>query len=337
MPTWVILRWYLWLWLGVQLINFPSVAAWVGSVSRTSKSCRPTIASLPSSSPQHEYKTSSISKLSGFLRTSSRLYNSINGRANEPQSRANTSLPQHVAIICDGNSRWARAKGLPTAAGHAAGAERLVQVLQTLQDKGVNYCTLYAFSTENWQRPRKEVEELMYTMEQTARRFRTQVLVSQAKVKVLGDLEDERIPSGLRDILMQIESETLALDAPEPRQTVCLAINYGGRQDILNAAKQFAKCALSTMDVDSMQEDDLAKHLSTRDIPDPDLLIRTSGEHRLSNFLLWNMAYTELYFTDTLWPDFDAKCVSDALSWYSQRQRRFGKRSSKPQAVSHNS
>lgn len=239
------------------------------------------------------------------------------------------ALPKHVAIICDGNSRWAKARGLPAAAGHAAGAERLVQVLQTLQKMGVSYCTLYCFSTENWERPVNEIDDLMRVMEQTARRFREQVLASEARIKVLGDLDDQRIPSGLRSILTQIEDETAAIDVSEPRQTVCLAINYGGRHDILSAAKRLAQEAIASSDssyIDSLTEDDLASNLGTGGIPDPDLLIRTSGEHRISNFLLWNIAYAEIYFTDTLWPDFDSNCVSRALSWFSRRHRRFGSR-----------
>lgn len=243
-------------------------------------------------------------------------------------------LPRHVAIICDGNSRWANARGLPAAAGHAAGADRLVQALETLQSAGVMYCTLYCFSTENWQRPATEIANLMRVMEQTARKCRSQVLASRARIKVLGDLEDERIPAGLRNVLTEIEQATchdeVANDTTEPRQTVSLAINYGGRRDILNAAKQLAKKTAASANpsnaIDSLQEEDLACHLGTHGIPDPDLLIRTSGEHRLSNFLLWNSAYAEIYFTETLWPDFDADCIAEALTWYAQRHRRFGSR-----------
>ena len=242
------------------------------------------------------------------------------------------SIPEHVAIICDGNSRWAQARGLPAAAGHAAGADRLVQVLQEFREKGVSYCTLYCFSTENWKRSNSEVAELWHVMEQTARRFRDQLLQQQTRILILGDLDDPRIPRGLCDVLRDIENETAAKPC---RQTVCLAINYGGRRDILNAAKRIAKDAVtqalaedsdSGAAIDSLKEDDLSACLCTSGIPDPDLVIRTSGEHRLSNFLLWNAAYAEIYFTDTLWPDFDATSVSEAMAWYAQRHRRFGAR-----------
>lgn len=244
-------------------------------------------------------------------------------------------LPQHIAIICDGNSRWATARGLPSAAGHAAGAERVVQILRTLQNLGVGYCTLYCFSTENWKRPANEIQDLMGVMERTARRFRTQIRASDARIKILGDLNDERIPVGLREILTQIEDETATPAHSEsgmegPRQTVCLAINYGGRQDILKAAQRLAEDAIeSSLPSDfigSLREQDLSSYLGTNGIPDPDLLVRTSGEHRISNFLLWNIAYAEIYFTDTLWPDFDSTCILEALSWYSRRHRRFGSR-----------
>lgn len=274
---------------------------------------------------------------------SSTLYAHNGKEASSPlhaDSASSRFLPRHVAIICDGNSRWAQARGLPAAAGHAAGAERLVQVLQTLQTMGVCYCTLYCFSTENWQRPAQEIHHLMRVMEQTARKFRSQVLASRARIKVLGDLDDERIPAGLRNVLTEIEQATATAsdddddsdesNNDEPRQTVYLAINYGGRRDILNAAKRLAKEAIATVDplsaIDELEEDDLARQLGTQGIPDPDLLIRTSGEHRLSNFLLWNIAYAEIYFTDTLWPDFDADSIAQALEWYAQRHRRFGSR-----------
>eukprot|EP00977_Amphora_coffeiformis_P014011 scaffold3823_cov195-Amphora_coffeaeformis.AAC.21 len=254
---------------------------------------------------------------------------------NDNDNNNHRLLPQHIAIICDGNSRWAAARGLPAAAGHAAGAERVVQILSTLQNVGVRYCTLYGFSTENWSRPPAEINDLLRVMEQTARRLRTQIRASDARIRILGDLDDARIPAGLRDILTQIQNETTRGVAKESsnetcRQTVCLAINYGGRRDILKAAQRLAEEAMESSDptfIDSLTEDDLSSYLGTDGIPDPDLLIRTSGEHRISNFLLWNIAYAEIYFTDTLWPDFDSTCILEALSWYSRRHRRFGSRS----------
>lgn len=280
---------------------------------------------------------------------SSSLFLHRNGHETKSSSSSSSSslrvVPRHVALICDGNSRWAAARGLPAAAGHAAGADRLVQVLTGLQDAGVAYCTLFCFSTENWQRPAAEIADLMTVMEQTARRFRRQIQSSGTRVRILGDLQDARIPAGLREILTQMENESCRNDDDDDddcgddtrrqsRQTVSLAINYGGRQDILNAVKLLAKDAASMTTatardsgyIDSLTEDDLASYLGTHGLPDPDLVIRTSGEHRLSNFLLWNVAYAEMYFTDILWPDFDAECVTQALEWYSNRQRRFGAR-----------
>lgn len=228
-----------------------------------------------------------------------------------------STIPQHVAFICDGNSRWAKARSLPTAVGHAAGADRLMAVLDALRDAGVNYATMYGFSTENWKRPQKEVDEILTIIERTARQMFDKALRERVRIRILGDLEDERLPESLREVLYQLERETSRLDT---ETTLCLAINYGGRTDILRAA---ARLAVSG---DEITEESFSRMLSTDGIPDPDLIVRTSGESRLSNFLLWNAAYSELYFTDTLWPDFDETCLDEALDWYARRKRRFGAR-----------
>jgi undecaprenyl diphosphate synthase len=278
-------------------------------------------------------------------------------------SFSSSSLPQHVALICDGNARWAQARNLPTIMGHTAGADQLVQVIQAIRDQGIPYCTLYAFSTENWQRPSNEIHDIMQVMEITAKQLAPQVSQNNLQIRILGNLQDDRIPTGLRTILTQLQEatdtttcvsesheaagKTLGQSASSTL-TICLAINYGGRQDILQAAQQLAHRAVDAMlgttandqsskdesqrmkvvrqMIDEWQEDDLAQGLSTHDIPSPDLLIRTSGEHRLSNFMLWDLAYTEMYFTDTLWPDFDTTSLLDALTWYTHRRRRFGTR-----------
>jgi undecaprenyl diphosphate synthase len=248
------------------------------------------------------------------------------------QRDADVMMPRHVALICDGNSRWARARNLPAVAGHAAGAERSVQVLRALRDTGqVTHCTMYAFSTENWKRPESEIRDIWTVMEQTAKRLYSAVLEENMILRVVGDLSDDRIPASLREILQSLEQETLEKSTFIPGEngdtpvTLCLAINYGGRQDILNASKRLAKLiANGEVDPDSVTEETFAACLDTSNVPDPDLIIRTSGEKRLSNFLLWNAAYAELYFTDTLWPDFDAASVRDALDWFSKRRRRFG-------------
>jgi undecaprenyl diphosphate synthase len=252
--------------------------------------------------------------------------------------------PKHVALICDGNSRWAREQKLPTSMGHCQGADRLVELLETMtstSSSNIDFVTLYGFSTENWKRSSREVREIFQVMEMTARavlwNHKRQYHQNQStskrpvQVRILGDLDDERIPNGLRDTLRELEDVT-ARDASNDKGgtkalTLCLAINYGGRQDIVQAFQRLAiDVAEGKLDPQSINVDTIANQLSTSDIPDPDIIIRTSGECRLSNFLLWNCAYAELYFTDTLWPDFDARCWEEALQWYQRRQRRFGAR-----------
>jgi undecaprenyl diphosphate synthase len=245
------------------------------------------------------------------------------------QQRSNTRTPCHIAFVCDGNSRWAAARNLPAAVGHTAGAERLVQVLRILQNTpGVEYCTMFGFSTENWKRPPNEIHDIFTVMERTARCFAATLLLENVIFKVVGDLDDERIPSSLRDILKQLEQSTLEGHKGDNVVTLCLAINYGGRQDILNASKRLARLVSEgKLNLeDGFSEELFASCLDTANIPDPDLIVRTSGENRLSNFLLWNAAYAELYFTSKLWPDFDSDSVDDALDWYSTRERRFGAR-----------
>jgi undecaprenyl diphosphate synthase len=249
-------------------------------------------------------------------------------------------VPKHVAIVCDGNARWAQQRGLPSVAGHAAGAERLVQVVRALQrTPGVSHCTVYGFSTENWQRSSREISDIFTVMEQTVRRFSRTFLDENLILKVIGDLDDERIPYSLRDCMRQLERATQskhgAANVVEQSSangnsnaiTLCLAINYGGRQDLINASRKLAvQIANGSLDPSCIDETSIAACLDTADIPNPDLWIRTSGEYRLSNFLLWDSAYAELYFTETLWPDFDATQLQSALDWYAQRHRRFGSR-----------
>lgn len=264
--------------------------------------------------------------------TVSRLY-SHNGQSIFDMD--NSKVPKHIAFVCDGNSRWAAARNSPSVAGHSAGAGRLVEILDLLKNiHGVEYCTMYGFSAENWNRPEQECSEILAVMEATARKFYNRAKKEKIAIKIIGDLEDKRIPMGLKEILEKLEKETSIilekgkkLKREEAQLTLCLAINYGGRPDILNASKRLAQMvADDAIDIDSVTEDDFASLLSTGSIPDPDLIIRTSGECRLSNFLLWNAAYAELYFTDTLWPDFDETDLAGALTWYTQRKRRFGSR-----------
>ena len=272
-----------------------------------------------------------------------RIYNEL-----ETTQHDKNNVPRHVAFVCDGNSRWAKARNVPTFVGHAAGADRLVEVLTALKNDGVQYCTMYGFSTENWRRSKKEIDDILTVMEQTARRFYDRALQERVRVKVLGDMHDERLPQSLRDILGQLERDTLKFgasattetaattssdgnqdtnDRPTQPLTVCLAVNYGGRQDIVNASLKVARAlANGEIDPEDVSEETFSSYLCTDDIPDPDLIIRTSGECRLSNFLLWNAAYAELYFTPVLWPDFAEDHWKAALTWYGERKRRFGAR-----------
>ena len=252
-----------------------------------------------------------------------------------PEEAQYQNIPQHVAIICDGNSRWAQARGLPSSFGHAAGADQLVKMVDALRASGVQYCSFYAFSTENWKRPPQEIHDLLRIMEETCRRFHPRMMRERIRVKVLGDLEDERIPPGLRTAFQTLvrdtaENTAVTTNGKQEQQepfTICFALNYGGRNDIVQASLQLAeRIAAGDIDTNDVNEELFSSFLCTRDIPDPDLIIRTSGECRLSNFMLWNAAYAELYFTDVLWPDFDKYCWQEALEWYSQRQRKFGGR-----------
>lgn len=243
-----------------------------------------------------------------------------------PATEPMIAVPKHVAFVCDGNSRWAKARHLPTAAGHAAGAERLIQILQCTRELGVEYCTMYGFSTENWQRPPVEIAEIFHVMEATVKRYKNFFLSQTIVLKILGDLDDTRIPQSLRETLRTLENDTYRLhNNKEDAVTLCVAINYGGRQDILNASRKLAQQLQRDPDFE-LTEASFSTLLDTANVPDPDLIIRTSGETRLSNFLLWNSAYSELYFTETYWPDFDEENLQSALQWYQSRKRRFGKR-----------
>jgi undecaprenyl diphosphate synthase len=275
--------------------------------------------------------------------------NKKNGHRHElhNQQLGRSSMPRHVAFICDGNSRWAKSKHLPTSMGHKQGADRLVELMEHLATPSndgnnaatIDYVTLYGFSTENWKRTDAEIKEIFSVMQFTAKSLLLQHKLPSSKrqrqqqrpiqVRILGHLDDPRIPSGARTALRELENATAAAIPTGSTDvlTVCLAINYGGRQDIVQACQALARqVADGTLQPDAITTESISRHLSTASIPDPDMIIRTSGECRLSNFLLWDCAYTEIYITDTLWPDFDVSCWQEAVEWYSQRQRRFGAR-----------
>ncbi len=224
-------------------------------------------------------------------------------------------IPVHVAIIMDGNGRWAQERGLPRIAGHKAGGNNIRPVVRVFADRGVRYLTLYAFSTENWNRPVAEVSGLLGLLGRRIDR-ETQAL-HEDDVRLLHIGREDRLSKKIG----QKVKDAVELTRSNTGLTLCLAFDYGGRDEIVQAVRQIAKEGVA---VDSIDEPLFERYLYSRVIPDPDLLIRTGGETRLSNFLLWQTAYSEFYFTPVLWPDFGSKEIEAALSEYSRRQRRFG-------------
>ncbi len=228
-------------------------------------------------------------------------------------------LPRHVAIIMDGNGRWAKRRGLPRTAGHAAGAETFRTIATYCKDIGLEYLTVYAFSTENWKRPEEEVSAIMgllkrYLLEAIGRMERDRV-----KMKFFGDLSP--LPQELRDLCRRTEEISGRYDGVQ----VNICLNYGGRDEILRAARAFAAdCAAGETSPGFLDEETFGRYLFSSGVPDPDLVIRPSGEVRISNFLLWQSAYAEFYFTDVLWPDFSKEELHRALAAYQGRSRRFG-------------
>ena len=225
----------------------------------------------------------------------------------------NNSLPLHIAIIMDGNGRWAAARGLPRSAGHREGAQAVRRTLEAARDIGIKYLTLYAFSTENWTRPKEEINTLMQLLERTLDEY--QKSAQKADYRVLVSGERDRLPAG---ILAKID-ELVRSTASNKGLTVHLALNYGARQEIAHAVNQILKEGLA-----EVTPQDISRRLYQPEIPEPDLIIRTSGEQRLSNFLLWQAAYSEFYFTSVLWPDFNKEELQKAVDAYRARKRRFG-------------
>lgn len=229
-------------------------------------------------------------------------------------------LPQHVAVIMDGNGRWAKSQGLPRIMGHKAGVDAIKDLLRCCNDWGIKALTAYAFSTENWKRPQEEVEFLMTLFQRVLRQELREMVEENVQIQFVGNLQ--ALPKALQEEISRSMAET------KGNQSIrfIVATNYGGRQEILQACRAIAhKVQQGVLQPDDISEEVFESHLYTAGIADPDLLIRTSGEMRLSNFLLWQMAYGEIYITDTLWPDFDRKEFHRALSAYQQRERRFGK------------
>lgn len=234
-------------------------------------------------------------------------------------SGAPSSVPVHVAIIMDGNRRWARARGMPGVVGHRRGADSVRRAIRAAVREGVRYLTLFAFSSENWRRPAFEVGELMNLLRYYLRKELSELHKEGVRVRVIG--ERARLADDIRVLLSEAET----LTAGNRRLDLVLALNYGARWEITEAVRQLVTAAKAGhLDETAVDEDLITRHLSTADIPDPDLLIRTSGEQRISNFLLWQLAYTEIVFLDVAWPDFDEQHFRAALAEFARRERRYG-------------
>ena len=231
------------------------------------------------------------------------------------------STPRHVAIIMDGNGRWAQQRGLPRAAGHKAGAESVRRALQAAADNGVEVLTLYAFSSENWRRSSEEISDLTALMRYYLERELKTLAKERVRLKLIGDY------TAFGGELVERLERAVERCATNTRLTLVVALNYGSRAEVASAARRLAgKAAAGEIDAAAIDEQAIGAELQTADLPELDLLIRTSGEVRLSNFLLWQAAYAELLFVDTLWPDFDEAAFTGALETYARRQRRFGGR-----------
>lgn len=229
------------------------------------------------------------------------------------------NVPQHIAIILDGNGRWAKAKGMPRNYGHAQGSKNVERICEDAYKMGVKYLTVYAFSTENWNRPQSEVDALMKLLRNYMKTCLKTAEKNQMKVRVLGD--KTRLDEDIRTRIEELEAATVNNDGLNFQ----IALNYGSRDEMIRAIRRLAKdCVEGKQNSDEITEKVFEGYLDTHDIPDPDLLIRTSGELRLSNYLLWQLAYTEFYFTDVLWPDFTKKELEKAIEHYNRRDRRFG-------------
>ena len=235
----------------------------------------------------------------------------------------NEKIPTHVAIILDGNGRWAKKRGLPRNFGHLKGCDNVEPVCKAAFNLGIKYVTMYAFSTENWKRPQAEVDELMKLLAKYMKDAMKLSVKNNMRVRIIGD------KTGLSDELNKLITELEELSGDFTGLQLQIAVNYGGRDDIRRAFKSIILEAEKsgktyTELADSLTEEVIGKNLDTADIPDPDLMIRTSGEQRLSNYLIWQLAYAEYFFTDTLWPDFGKKDLEEAIEFYSGRDRRFG-------------
>lgn len=228
-------------------------------------------------------------------------------------------LPRHLAVIMDGNGRWAEKRSLDRVEGHRRGAESVRRIVRASREIGIPYLTLFAFSSENWSRPRLEVDALMILLQNYLETELQEMLENSIRLMAIGDLA--RLPKEVQAVLQ----ETMKKTSQGKEMTLTLALSYGGRDDILQAVRRImGHCGNGILKAEEITEELFSKYLWTHNFPDPDLLIRTSGEMRISNFFLWQMAYTEIYFTPTLWPDFSREEFIQALLSYQNRERRFG-------------
>ena len=226
----------------------------------------------------------------------------------------------HVAIIMDGNGRWAKKRGLPRQLGHKAGVEKVKTITKACSSHGIKYLTLYAFSTENWSRPKEEVNGLMDLLVVFLKNEIEEMHQNNVRIRAIGDLSP--LPEKSKKAMLDAIERTKENDGIH----LIIALNYGSRSEIVRAVKTLAEdVKINRIDLEAVDEALISDYLDTKSIPDPDLLIRTSGEIRLSNFLLWQLAYTEFYFTDVYWPDFDEEALNHAIETYEKRHRRFGK------------
>ncbi len=229
-------------------------------------------------------------------------------------------IPEHVALILDGNGRWAKKRLMPRTYGHSQGAKNVEKICDDAYELGIKYITVYAFSTENWKRPKDEVETIMDLLKNYLKDYLKKIKTNNMVFRVIGDRTPLRV-----DIVKDIE-ELEEASKTNTGLNFTIAINYGSRDEIVRAVKSVVSDVNDgCLDIDKLDENSFSEYLDTKDLPDPDLVIRTSGELRLSNYLLWQLAYSEFYFTNTLWPDFDKKELIKAIEKYNSRDRRFGK------------
>lgn len=228
-------------------------------------------------------------------------------------------IPKHIAIMMDGNGRWAKKRFMPRTFGHRQGAKTLENICKDTYDLGVEYLTVYAFSTENWSRPKDEVEGLMTLLKEYLNKIVKMSISNNMQVKIIGNVKD--LDNEFQSLINNLEKATANCTGLKLQ----LALNYGGKDEIIRTTRKIVlQCLNNKLDASAINEDLFASHMDTSDIPEPDLFIRTGGEKRLSNFLLWEMAYTELYFTDVLWPDFKKDDLKKAIYDFSKRDRRYG-------------